>query len=199
MEWPQALAAAELRLKELLLRRLAQLFLFTQVASVNSTGATAVESSDQGVDPGAPSNEKKSQRPVTSIFPFGFISVPERKLRALALRLGTSNVLLIGIAATQKHGPQDLAEGESAIYNITSALIRLWKTGKVTVDADTGQDFVVNGGTLQVARKTDKTVADATMTTWIGKVTTVAAAIDSSIVAPTDFGVINGGAAHFKG
>jgi phage gp45-like len=128
-------------------------------------------------------------------------SRPPARLRSLWLRLGSSNVVFIGIAPTQGYGPQDLDVGETAIYNAAKTLVRLWKNGKLTLDSDASQsaDVVVNGGTQPVARKTDKTIADTTMATWITKVTLVAAAIDNTIVKPTDFGVINGGATHFKG
>jgi hypothetical protein len=37
------------------------------------------------------------------------------------------------------------------------------------------------------------------MATWISNVTAVVFAIDKKTIAPTDFGVISGGADHFKG
>ena len=88
----------------------------------------------------------------------------------------------------------------------SSATIVLKKDGTVTIDAAGGKDIVLNGGTLQVARKTDKTIGDTTMLAWI---TAVSAKFNAAagpmlsapgtVTVPTDFGVINGGAANVKG
>lgn len=70
--------------------------------------------------------------------------------------------------------------------------------GNGRVHCKTSEVLLGDGATKEVARKGDAVIAAATMTTWISKVTTVAAAIDPTIVAPTDFGTINEGSAHIK-
>jgi phage gp45-like len=84
-------------------------------------------------------------RPVQRIEPFGLRSRAPKGLRALWLRLGTSNVVFIGIAPTGGYGPQNLEEGETALYSIGGALALLDKDGNV----------VFNKGTLRMARETD--------------------------------------------
>lgn len=103
----------------------------------------------------ADDDTNKGQRPVRRIEPFGLRSRTPSKMRALWLRLGASNVVFLGIAPSQGYGPSDLEDGEVAIYNVSKALQRFWKTGKITIDADSGQDIVLNGGTKKVARVTD--------------------------------------------
>jgi phage gp45-like len=50
-----------------------------------------------------------------------------------------------------------LEKGEVAIANEAGAVIKLDKNGKVSADAKTGQDIVLNGGTAKVARVGDAT------------------------------------------
>jgi phage gp45-like len=208
MTWAMEVGRLRAELLSYIDRRISQIFGWTLSAKASSLGDNdAVETADDDIDQ---ATHQKSQRPVTRVSPFGVGSRPPAKLRSLWLRLGASNVVFIGIAPTQGYGPQDLDDGETAIYNVSKALLRLWKAGKITLDSDTGaaepQDVVVNGGTLPVARKSDKTVADATMAAWIAAVTArfnaPAAPMVSapgSLTPPTDFGVINNGAANFKG
>lgn len=142
------------------------------------------------------------QRPVRRTSPWGISGRPvagDGVLAAIVKAVaGPFGGMIVGIA-TDKYGPQDLKVGETYIWNkVTGTRAFFDENGKIWIDAASGQDIVLNGGALQVARKTDKTIADVTMATWIGKVTTAAATIDPTIVAPTDFGKINGGAGNVK-
>jgi phage gp45-like len=206
MSWTQGLAEARAWAKAYVDRKIIGLFGWTQTTNASAGGeADQVESCDEGVDPGT---AEKSQRQTTRVEPFGHRARGPKGLRALWLKLGESNVFFIGFGPSEKYGPQDLDVGEVAVYNVTKALIRLWKLGKLTVDSDVSasQDVVVNGGTLPVARKTDKTIADTTMATWVANVTAKfnapaapMASAPGTLTPPTDFGVINGGASNFKG
>jgi phage gp45-like len=101
-------------------------------------------------------NPNDRQRPIRRVSPWGIVGHPPAGVFALIVKAvgGVFNGINAGIA-TDKYGPQDLDEGETAVYNITAALVRLWKTGKITVDADAGQDIVFNAGTKKVARVAD--------------------------------------------
>jgi phage gp45-like len=113
--------------------------------------------------------------------------------------------MIVGIA-TDKYGPQDLAEGETVIWNKqTGCRIKLDENGKITIDAPAGQDVMVNGGSEKVARTNDTLTASGAFLTW-------AAAVDAGIPTNTPpatpfaaaaglaggMGDIETGAARFK-
>ncbi len=52
-----------------------------------------------------------------------------------------------------------LDEGEAAVYSPSRPLCRIWldKNGALHIDAESGQDIILNGGTLRVARASDTT------------------------------------------
>ena len=114
----------------------------------------------------ADDDKNRGQRPVSRLEPFGLRYRAPSKLRSFSLRIGTSNVVFIGIQPSKGYGPTDVDDGEVALYNITKAIVRLWKSGKVTLDADSGQDVVVNGGTAKVARVGDTLTASAQLAAW---------------------------------
>lgn len=176
MSWSAELAAAKREMKTLLARGLGQIFLWTLTAKSSSLGDNdAVQSGDDGVDPGAPANEQKGQRKVIRVQSWGFNGAPPTNLRSLTLRLGSSNLFWIGIGPTQAYGPQDLDVGETAVYAISKALIRLWKAGKLSLNSDTGQgaDVVVNGGTAKVGRVGDTVDAGSISTVIVVAAPTV--------------------------
>lgn len=176
MNWSQAIAQARRELEALIERRITGLFGYTLVSTASSIGeGDAVEGSDDANQ--LPSQEQRGQRPVTRIDPFGFRSRPPKGVRALWLRLGSSNIVFLGIAPTEKYGPQDLGVGDSAIYSTADgAVIKIDSDGKITIVSSTGQkvtidgdgDVVVNGGTQKVARVDDSVNAGSvTATTQI--------------------------------
>lgn len=69
----------------------------------------------------------------------------------------------------------------------------------INISANGGGNIVLNGGSLNVARKTDKVAADSTMATWITNVNSALSTLGQPVTAPTTFGVINGGASNVKG
>jgi len=151
----------------------------------------------------------KSQRPARRIEPWGHRGRPPAKVRSFWIRIGGSNVLHIGIGPGKGYGPQDLDDGESAVYNVTKALVRLWKSGKLTIDSD-GDDVVVNDGTKKVARVDDTLTASANITTWAKAVETALNTAGSAILPASSWDTLMNGAAgalgkiatgadHFKG
>ncbi len=110
---------------------------------------------------------------------------------------------VIVACGSARYFPANMADGDVTLYCKQSGVIVYLKAsdGSVlisdnssgTIKVDGSGNVVFNGGSLQVARKTDKVIADATMTTWITAVSTFCGA-----TPPTDFGIINGGAAKVK-
>ena len=99
-------------------------------------------------------------------------------------------------------GPSDLQAGELAIYTKSGSVVKFDKDGNITIDAAAGKDVTVNGGSLKVARNTDPVKVAPGMATWMTQVATYINTIVPGTVsppAPVDFGIINGGADHFKG
>jgi hypothetical protein len=190
-------------------RRVAQIFGWTLTAKSSALGENdAVETADDDADP---TTHQKGQRPVTRVLPFGMGSRPPARLRSLWLRLGASNVVFVGIAPTEGYGPQDLDVGETAIYNAAKTIVRLWKSGKLTLDADATQsaDVVVNGGTQKVGRVGDTVdLGKWSVTITSGAISAISVllpgtstpvTIATSPAATALSGQISSGADHFKG
>lgn len=99
---------------------------------------------------------------------FGFRSRPPKGVAVI--RLGNheaaSNSVVIA-EESERYGPSDLADGEVAIYNKTTGTeIRIDADGNITIDAGSGADVIVNGGTAKVARVGDTLTTSALLTTW---------------------------------
>lgn len=151
MSWSAEIAAAKRELKTLLARGLAQAFLWTLTAKASAIGDDdAVESGDDGVDPGAPPNEQKGQRKVIRVQPWGFNGAPPKKLRSLSLRLGSSNLFWIGIGPTQAYGPQNLNPGETAIYAQPGQVFYLDSNGNLIGTPAGSGTFQAGGNTYSM-------------------------------------------------
>lgn len=139
---------------------IAMVFGATLVSSTSPLGDTdGAEKVDGARDP----DGQKGQRRVVRGQPFGVNGVPPKGLRCYWLRLGSSNVIMIGIAPQQAYGPQNLASGEFANYNAVPGCQQvLDANGNVKVTSGTPSggaqgDVQVNGGTKKVARVDDTT------------------------------------------
>jgi len=89
--------------------------------------------------------------------PWGVHGRPAVGVYALIARVlgGAASGLQVGVWTGQQ-GRQDLAEGETQLYSSASgAEVYLDKDGNNKINAASGKDVVVNGGTAQVARKGD--------------------------------------------
>jgi phage gp45-like len=177
------------------------LFGFTLLSKTTSIGdQDAVELSDEGA-------AQKSQRRVTRLSPWGLVSVPVKGIRGLALRLGASNVLFIGLAPQQKYGPQNLKAGETCLYSKTNGTrVFLDENGSIRIDAASGQDVIVNGGGAKVHRFGDHSNAGTLTITLTGTTALSGAYVDpDGVSTPLTSGVpitlkakANEGADHFK-
>lgn len=147
MTWAEEIARLRSWVVRELDKRFAIQFGWTRSARSSPYGETdQVETADGSAN----------QRPVRRLEMWGLRGRQPKGVRTFWVRIGSSNVVYLGIAPPRAYGPGDLDDGETALYAATAALIRLWASGKVTIDAD-GDDVVVNGGTLKVARATDPT------------------------------------------
>ncbi len=109
------------------------------------------------------------------------------------------------------HGKGSATPGQVEVVTKSGAHIIIDKDGnaaakaaagkQVTIDAGAGANVVVNGGTLDVARKTDPILSTAEFVTWATAVKAqIIVALGGDVgLPPTTIGTINGGAARFKG
>lgn len=97
------------------------------------------------------------------------------------------------------HGKGSADAGAVEISTPQGANIIIEKGGAIRITAKAGQDLTFNGGTLQVARKTDAVGASADFTAWAGAVGAALAGLGAPVGAPpTTVGAITGGAANVK-
>jgi hypothetical protein len=203
-----SMAALRREVADMVEAAVARIFVSTLFAKSSEIGnADAVQSSDEN-DPG---QEQPGQRPVSRVEPFGFRSRPTSKVRGLALRLGRSNVLFLGILPTEGYGPQDLKDGETSLYSAAVERgVHLDEDGNNNINAADSKDVVVNGGTKQVARVDDTLTASAKLTIWAKAVEDALSAASSPILPASSWdtlangaagalGDIETGAEHFKG
>jgi hypothetical protein len=189
--------------------RLIRMFVYTLTAATSELGdGDALEGSDEATDPGS---NQKSQTPAVRQQPFGLNSRAPKGLRAFALRMGSSNVFLLGVAPQQKYGA-GVDVGELLLYNIVKGCQQLLdKSGNVKIDSGTPDggaqgDVQVNGGTKKVAR-VDDTTDNGTLVFNPGSGGASLSFIPPGGVIPPPgptvnvalSGKINSGADHFKG
>jgi hypothetical protein len=205
MTWAAAIAEARRALREYVDQKIIGLFGFTL-----TTNTSAIGDEDQLAM--ADDDGNKGQRPARRIEPWGYRSRPPDKVRALWLRLGSSNVLFLGVASDKGYGDSDLDAGESELYCSKSGTrIRLGTDGAIHIDAASGADVIVNGSNLKVARDTDPvdlgtfihqpasgTGVTPCQLSWVppggGTPTVIGSPIGSDLT-----GQISDGADHFKG
>ena len=98
----------------------------------------------------------QTQRGVRRFQHAGFRSRPPSQSQAVCLLLegGATKVVVV---AEDDGVSVSIEEGESAHYSSAepTCIIKCSKVGKITIDAATGQDVQVNGGTHKVARADD--------------------------------------------
>jgi len=191
------IAAAERKFRDVIDRAIAGIFVYTNTTSSSNIGdSDAVESSDDGVDP---ETLQKGQRPATRVLPYGFSSRQPKGLRGLGLRLGSSNLLFIGIAPTEKMGPQDLNIGDASVWSSGGSTVRVNADGSVHV-ADKGGATLVMDGSGNI---TATAAAGGTVTAQASGTGSVVLAADSvtgavklgsasAAVAPLGFGALDG-------
>lgn len=149
-----------------------RIFIAAQFGKSSRLGnADALECADVDVD------GRRLQRPATRVQPFGFSSRPTNKVRGVGLRLGASNVLFVGILPTSGYGPQDLEDGETAIWSAeVERALHATSAGDVKLAAKSGQTVQINGDTYALI-KTDTFLID--IKNWV---TAINATIASNCV-----------------
>lgn len=142
--------------------------------------------------------------------PLGFISRPvvTDTLEGVVVMRGDEPVVLAlvdkGAAA------QAVEEGEARMHGVGSgnaaAVTRIRNSGAIELTPKSGQDLVLAGGTLEVARRTDPVTAAAGLLTTLGQIVTLLNTPGPVVGAPgtiTPFtgptvGSINSGAPNVK-
>jgi phage gp45-like len=216
MNWNLADALRRLRteLKFYVQQRVASSIRFAQV-SLNS--ATGYDDAVQGHQTTEEEQPGGYQYQVRRLWPFGIRSRPPAGVDAAVVHAfgGSTNGMMVG-AESPQYGPDDLEDGETAIYSSVNASVLLADEdgntaitsatdGDVTIDAHGTGETVVNGGTARVARDNDPCDISGALATWMGQVETAINFLSPGAVAPlsttflTNPGIaINGGAARFK-
>jgi phage gp45-like len=181
-------------------RRFFQTFVYTLLLNASKIG------NEDGVQ-GSDDDSNDDQRPVTRIEPFGHRSRPPTKIRVFCTRIGSSNVAFLGVAPLEGYGPQDLADGEVAIYSAKiEKAMHLDSDGNNKINAADTKDVIVNSGTNKVARVDDTLTASGSLSSWASAVESalnglgapVATPFASGAGLPGGLGDIHSGADHFK-
>lgn len=180
------------RAKEQLLARIQGIVEFTPISV-----STADGSKDAVKVQGDPSDR---QRFVRRTSPWGISGRPVAGVGVLAAIVkavaGPFGGMIVGVSTTD-YGPQDLEEGETAIWNkVNGTLIRLKPDGSMTIDASSGKDVVVNGGSAKVARVGDKIQSHTHAFALTANLTT--GAVTGTITAHAGVPIAEG-AERFKG
>lgn len=168
---------------------------FSRIAQASSDGRCSVEGRTIPGGPESPSIQARL------MFPFGVRSVPPSGVDAAVVHAagGAARGIVVGCDAT-RYGPSDLAEGETALYSQHNAKALLadaagnTKITSATVDGVPG-DAIVNGGSLEVARRTDPTASGTfamTVATVVGPppVTTIVLLYTAPGGAPQTVGTL---------
>lgn len=170
------LAALRRELREYVNMKLAGVFSFTRSANTTALGGEdAIETGDD--------DENKGQRPVRRIEPWGLRGRPVAKQRTLALKLGSSTVLYLGVASDGGYGPGDLEDGEVALYskNVERG-VHLKDSGDVALESASGQLVTANGDDY-AALKTDDFIT--ALKTFVTTLKTVANVNQINVAATT--------------
>jgi hypothetical protein len=105
------------------------------------------KSSEMGdTDQAETADGEKGQRPVRRIEPWGHRGRAPSKIRSFWIRLGSSNVLFVGIAPSKGYGPNDLEEGETAIYSAKNPeVVRAKSDGTTAITSSNSKPLTLNG------------------------------------------------------
>ncbi len=105
-------------------------------------------------------DEGKGQRPSRRIEPWGHRGRSPSGVRSFWIRLGSSNVLFMGVAPSKGYGPSDLEDGETALYSAeVEKGVHLTEDGDNKLASKTGKTVQVNGDDYSML-KTETLLAD---------------------------------------
>lgn len=162
---------------------------------------------------------QQSPIPTRRLWPFGIRSRPPRGVDCVVVKAngGSNQGVMVG-AESDAYGPEDLADGETAIYSkaFARALVAD-KDGNTKIGSDTGnnKDVIVNGGTRVVVLDQDHvdcgtltlTLSSAagvstlaySYTDGLGNITTGSTTGGAPGTPLPIKGVVSGSAQNFKG
>ena len=136
----QAIQAVREAAKTYIDQRLATLFGWTLIATSSAMGDRDAVQTEDGAT---------TQRPVQRIEQWGLRARAPAKMRGFWVRMGSSNVVFLGILPTTGYGPVDAAEGETVIYNLVEdRVIKLDLDGVIHLGQNGGlgtSDGLVHG------------------------------------------------------
>jgi phage gp45-like len=137
---PAQLAAMEERLRSYIDQRLANTIEYTQYSRSSALGAGDKTKGHRTEGAGEQEYDHEAQR----LQHFGLRSLPPAG--TWCVRIGASgsstNSLIVAEDPVDRYGPQDLEDGEVAIYNkVTGCIIKLDKDGNVEITAAAGKNI----------------------------------------------------------
>lgn len=183
--WAAAIAKLRGDVGRLVEQKLLGVFGWTLSASSSAMGdKDQVQTADTG----------KGERPARRLEQWGVRGVPPSKIRSLWIRIGSSNVVFLGIAPTKKYGPTDLATGETCVYS-EQVERALWATqlGDVKLAAKSGRTIQLDGATFKGVKWSDGNPIPAADTGFVGALATFVAALKAAgtvgniVTAATNF------------
>lgn len=140
--------------------------------------------------------------------PQGLRSVPVPRAETEALVIELANGERLALLIDKKRDGAVVPEaGETQVHGLSqpAAVIRVRASGKIEVTPLAGQDVVLAGGSLEVARRTDPVTASAGLLTTLGQIVTLLntpGPVVGAAGAVTPFsgtvGTITGGAPNVK-
>jgi phage gp45-like len=169
-----------------------------------ATGARALLAQLRGLGPEADDAASEPYDDAELLQPMGLICRPVRSdtLQALVFELSED---LVGLLLRDKGQPAftGLNEGDTMLYAAGDGTVKilLRASGRIEITAKAGSDIVHNGGSLEVARRTDPVAPTALMTTWMTQVSGyINGLVPGTVTPPTplSFGAISAGAANVK-
>lgn len=103
------------------------------------------------------------------------VPVPRAETEALVIELANGERLALVIDKKRDGGAVVPEAGETQVHGLAqpAAVIRWRASGKIEVTPLAGQDLVLAGGSLEVARRTDPVTAAAGLLTTLGQIVTL--------------------------
>jgi phage gp45-like len=126
-------------------QRVAAIVRFSQVTANTASGNADAVQGNTTVDE---TDTINYQYTVRRLWPFGIRSRPPTGVDSVVVHAfgGSTNGLMVG-AESAEYGPDDLEEGETAIYSHASgAVIKIDKNGAIEVTSSSGQAVTVSAG-----------------------------------------------------
>lgn len=172
-----------------------------QIIVFTKTSANSTDGQKDGAE-GWPADGDgdQAQLPTRRMEPWGVHGRPPAGILQVLARAmaGASQNLGLGIW-TGSHGRQNLATGETQLYcSADGCEVWLDKDGNVHINAATGKDVIVNGGSAKVARVGDHSGNHNHTATFVLTAPAGGGAVTGSITIANTNPTLPEGADHFK-